>query len=214
MPSARIRLRRNRYRWWQNVVAGAPAGYRVWERYNDYMQKEPVHERDRMMTAMLAPLGLEKGKPFAPAEREKKLIADGAFMSMNISYTKRCPDWSYCKDAKWAYVILLVPKQETLNYSQLDERTDYFYEAVTMVPGRSADDPSRSAQLLLCLNWPTAMCYQRSEDRVSTEVDQPLRDLVRRKQLRDLPQLKSLVVFSTRTDAHHGACQEVRLKIV
>ena len=58
-----------------------------------------MHERDRMMTATLAPLGLEKGKPFAPAEREKRLIADSAFMSMNISYDKRFPDWSYRKDA-------------------------------------------------------------------------------------------------------------------
>jgi hypothetical protein len=67
-----------------------PRGIAYWERYNEYMQQEPVHERDRMMTAMLAPLGLEKGKPFAPADREKKLLADGALigelMSMNISY--------------------------------------------------------------------------------------------------------------------------------
>jgi hypothetical protein len=39
---------------------------------------------------MLAPLGLEKGKPFKPAEREAKLLTDGAvigeLMSMNISF--------------------------------------------------------------------------------------------------------------------------------
>ena len=32
-----------------------PRGIEYWERYNEYMQQEPVHERDRMMTAMLAP---------------------------------------------------------------------------------------------------------------------------------------------------------------
>ena len=115
-----------------------PRGIAYWERYNEYMQQEPVHERDRMMTAMLAPLGLEKGKPFAPAAREKRLLTDGALigelMSMNISYSKRFPDSYYRKDAKWAYVVLLDPKQETPNYTQLDERTDYFYEAVTMAP--------------------------------------------------------------------------------
>ena len=68
---------------------------------------------------MLSPLGLEKGKPFAPAEREKKLLADGALigelMSMNISYAKRFPNSYYRDDAKWAYVVLLDPKQETPN---------------------------------------------------------------------------------------------------
>ena len=122
-----------------------PRGIAYWERYNEYMQQEPVHERDRMMTAMLAPLGLEKGKPFAPAEREKKLLADGALigelMSMNISYAKRFRDSYYRKDAKWAYVVLVDPKQETPNYSQLDERTDYFYEAVTMAPGMVSTTP-------------------------------------------------------------------------
>jgi hypothetical protein len=81
------------------VVVGAPEGIAYWARYNEYMQKEPVPERDRMMTATLAPLGLEKGKPFAPAEREKKLIADSALMAMNISYDKRFPDSYYRKDA-------------------------------------------------------------------------------------------------------------------
>jgi hypothetical protein len=122
-----------------------PRGIAYWERYNEYMQQEPVHERDRMMTAMLAPLGLEEGRPFAPAEREKKLLADGALigelMSMNISNPKRFPDSYYRNDAKWAYVVLREPKQETPNYTQLDERTDYFYEAVTMAPGMVSTTP-------------------------------------------------------------------------
>ena len=59
---------------------------------------------------------------------------------MNISYAKRFPDSYYRKDAKWAYVVLLDPKQETPNYSQLDERTDYFYEAVTS-PGMVSTTP-------------------------------------------------------------------------
>ncbi|MGE8064796.1 DUF1254 domain-containing protein [Pseudomonas sp. NPDC089569] len=122
-----------------------PRGLAYWERFNEYMQQEPVDERDRMMTAMLAPLGLEKGKPFQPGEREKKLLIDGALMgelmSMNISYAKRFPDSYYRQDAKWAYVIMFDPGQETLNYSQLDERTDYFYEAVTAASGMVSKTP-------------------------------------------------------------------------
>src|SRR5262249_16663865 len=53
-----------------------PRGIAYWERFNECMQQEPVDPRDRMMTAMLAPLGLEKGKPFKPGDREKKLLID------------------------------------------------------------------------------------------------------------------------------------------
>src|SRR5262245_26161937 len=39
-----------------------PRGLDYWKRFDEYMQQEPVEERDRMITAMLAPLGIEKGK--------------------------------------------------------------------------------------------------------------------------------------------------------
>lgn len=122
-----------------------PRGLAYWQRYNEYMQQEPIEPRDRMMTAMLAPLGLEKGKPFNPGEREKKLLVDGALMgelmSMNISYAKRFPDSYYRPDSKWAYVIMFDPSQETPNYTQLDERTDYFYEAVTAASSMVSKTP-------------------------------------------------------------------------
>ena len=109
------------------------------------MQQEPVDERDRMMTAMLAPLGLEKGKPFKPGERERKILTDGAvageLMAMNISFAKRLPNSYYRDDAKWSYVILFDPSQESKNFTELDERADYFYEAVTAASGMVSQTP-------------------------------------------------------------------------
>jgi len=74
-----------------------------------------------MMTAMLAPLGLEKGKKFQPDARQAKLLTEGALigelMSMNISYAKRFENSYYRPDTKWAYVIMFDPEQETPNYS-------------------------------------------------------------------------------------------------
>ena len=55
---------------------------------------------------MLAPFGIEKDKPFAPGERETKILTDGALMgelmSMNISFAKRFPNSYYRDDAKRA----------------------------------------------------------------------------------------------------------------
>ena len=98
-----------------------------------------------MMMAMLAPLGIGKGKPFAPGERETKILSDGALMgelmSMNISFAKRFPNSYYRDDAKSAYVIMFDPNQERPNYTELDERTDYFYEAVTAAGGMVSTTP-------------------------------------------------------------------------
>lgn len=116
-----------------------PRGMKYWESLDEIMQQEPIEERDRMITAMLAPLGLEKGKKFSPSERNARLLTEGALMgelmSMNISYAKRFPNSYYRPDSKWAYVIMFDPGQEQPNYSELDERCDYFYEAVTSSSG-------------------------------------------------------------------------------
>jgi hypothetical protein len=116
-----------------------------WKSLDQVMQQEPVEERDRMTTAMLAPLGLEKGVDFKPDDRATKLLTEaaliGELMSMNISYAKRFANSYYRPDTKWAYVIMFDPTQETPNYSQLDERADYFYEAVTSSKGMVSTTP-------------------------------------------------------------------------
>jgi hypothetical protein len=62
-------------------------------------------------------------------------------MAMNISFAKRFEDSYYRPDSKWAYVIMLDPSQERPNYSELDERADYFYEAVTTSSGMVSKTP-------------------------------------------------------------------------
>jgi len=44
--------------------ATSPRGMAYWESLHAIIEREPVHERDRLFMAMLKPLGLEKGKPF------------------------------------------------------------------------------------------------------------------------------------------------------
>jgi hypothetical protein len=80
-----------------------------------------------------------------PNERQTKLLTEGALigelMSMNISYAKRFSNSYYRPDTKWAYVVMLDPSQEREHYSELDERADYFYEAVTMSKGMVSSTP-------------------------------------------------------------------------
>lgn len=122
-----------------------PRGLAYWERLADILNREPVAERDRFFMAMLAPLGIEKGKPFKPDARQKKILEEATFvgesMAMAISFDKRIEGSRYRPDANWQYVIMFDPSQEAQNYSQLDERTDYFYEAVTTTKGMVSKTP-------------------------------------------------------------------------
>lgn len=122
-----------------------PRGLAYWERLANIINREPVAERDRFFMAMLKPLGIEKGKPFAPDARQAKLLEEATFvgesMAMAISFDKRIEGSRYRSDANWQYVIMFDPSQEAEFYSQLDERTDYFYEAVTTTNGMVSKTP-------------------------------------------------------------------------
>lgn len=116
-----------------------PRGLAYWERLADILQREPVMERDRVMMGMLVPLGIQKDKPFAPDERQKKILKEGArvgelFAQAN-AFNSRTPGSQYRPDAHWRYVILFDPSQEKKYYTEVDERADYFYEAVTTSKG-------------------------------------------------------------------------------
>jgi hypothetical protein len=95
--------------------------------------------------AMLVPLGIEKGNPFQPDARQKKILEEATFvgeaMAMAISFDKRIEGSRYGPDSNWQYVIMFDPSQEAKYYSQLDERTDYFYEAVTTTKGMVSKTP-------------------------------------------------------------------------
>ncbi|NEI73154.1 DUF1214 domain-containing protein [Rhizobium lusitanum] len=122
-----------------------PRGLEYWQQLADIIEKEPVEERDRFFLAMLRPLGIEKGKPFKPDERQKKILLDagqlGEAMAKANSFDKRFPGSRYREDAHWDYVLMLDPAQDLPGYSQLDERAAYFYEGVATSKGMVSQTP-------------------------------------------------------------------------
>lgn len=116
-----------------------PAGYAYWEQLADIINKETVEPRDRFFYAMLKPLGIEKGKPFQPDERQKKILTEAADvgfrMAQALSMAPRLANANAYPGTNWEWVLTLNPNQEAANYSQLDERTDYTFEAITIAEG-------------------------------------------------------------------------------
>lgn len=118
-----------------------PQGMEFWSRLSNFINNNPVQERDRFFMAMLKPLGIEKGKAFAPDARQRAILEEAAktgdAMARTMLYDaeKRLAGASAFPGTHWNWVVLVSPTQETDNYSQLDERLHYTYGAIYTSPG-------------------------------------------------------------------------------
>ncbi len=126
--------------------ANAPRGFAYWEKLSRWVNEEPVQERDRIMMGMLKSLGIEKGKPFKPDARIKKLLTEatlvGEAMAKVNDYEKRdMPQATYAQGSQWIFELCLDPSQETTHYTQLDERASWFYEATATSAGMVSKTP-------------------------------------------------------------------------
>ncbi|MCP4983335.1 MAG: DUF1254 domain-containing protein [Gammaproteobacteria bacterium] len=57
---------------------------------NDFLQNNPIRQQDKVMVSLLRSLGIEKGKPFNPDQRQKKAMQEGldlAFASMQAYFS-------------------------------------------------------------------------------------------------------------------------------
>ena len=122
-----------------------PDGIEYWKRLSDVINNNPVHERDRFFIAMLKPLGIEKGKPFAPDARQKTILEEGArvgrAMAAANSFDARLPGANWYPGTNWMASVLLDPGQESEHYSQLDERLHWFFIATYMNPHMAQTKP-------------------------------------------------------------------------
>ena len=121
----------------RTMSAAQPRGMAFWERLADIINREPVAERDRFFTAMLQPLGIEKGKPFNPTDDQKKILTDAVFvgeaMAKAIDFKKspRLQGAHYVDGSGWDIDTTSPPDQRHEHSEALDGRASWFYEAVT-----------------------------------------------------------------------------------
>ena len=122
-----------------------PRGMAYWERLADIINNEVVQEHDRVMMAMLKPLGIEKGKPFNPDERQKKILTEAALvgeaMAKANTYEKRFKDVLYRPETHWKYVMVWHWTHETEYYHQIDEMAAYTYEAISTNKAMATQKP-------------------------------------------------------------------------
>jgi hypothetical protein len=117
-----------------------PRGLAFWEGLSNIINQEPVIERDRLMMGMLQPLGIEKGKPFNPDDRQKQILIDaaqtGEIMARTIAFEKRFKGVTVWPGKKWEISLFLKEtNQEAPHHTEFDERASWFFEAVGVSVG-------------------------------------------------------------------------------
>jgi hypothetical protein len=82
-----------------------PAGYQFWEMLNKVVQEEPTDTVDPTTLGMWASIGIQKGKPFAPDARMKKILTEAAAVgdatARAVSYRMRSRAGYYFENSNW-----------------------------------------------------------------------------------------------------------------
>jgi len=119
-----------------------PEGFGYWEGMSRMINSEPVGERDRLIYATLQPLGIEKGKPFNPDARQRKVLEKaavmGELMAKTTGFITRLESAEYVKGSMWDYPLVVGPTQRGENYDLLDERAAWTYEALGISRGMTS----------------------------------------------------------------------------
>jgi len=82
-----------------------PSNYQFWEMLNHVVQEEPTDTVDPTTLGLWASIGIQKGKPFAPDARMKKILTEAAAVgdatARTIAYRMRDRAGYYFKNSNW-----------------------------------------------------------------------------------------------------------------
>ncbi len=133
-------------------IQAQPHGMAFWENMNAIIQREVMEERDVFFWAMLKNLGIEKGKPFEPNEKEKAMLIEaerfGYLMAVNNTFKKRFDGSNYYGDRNWFVALVNDPMQKQENHGELDERASWFHEAIGSTYAMKLDGPGPGSTYL------------------------------------------------------------------
>jgi len=115
--------------------AHSPRSMDYWKTLHASINRNPVREVDRYFLGMLKKLGIEKGKPFNPDARQKKILMDallvGEAMVKANDFSKRLEKAHYRDGSQWDFATTANWNQRTEFYQEIDGAAAWLYEAVT-----------------------------------------------------------------------------------
>ncbi len=112
-----------------------PHGMAYWDLLHRVLEREVVEERDRLMLSLLDSLGLRKGEPFAPNERQRRILKEAAVvgeaMAKANTFDKRFTNLQGYSGTNWDQLLVVSPDDRDEHFDQLFRRASFTYEAVT-----------------------------------------------------------------------------------
>jgi hypothetical protein len=116
-----------------------PGDYSFWELLNQVIQEEPSEGSDPTTLGLFASIGIEKGKPFAPDERMKKILTDaaniGAATGRALAFKMREKDAYFYPNSQWRLPFFGGYKFESSpGVANLDGAAFFYFFATGVTP--------------------------------------------------------------------------------
>ena len=128
----------------------APADYRFWELLNYVVQNEPANSIDPITLGFFASIGIEKGKPFAPDARMKKILTEAAEVgdatARTLTYQSRIPEAFYYPNSTWRQWLGGYKFESQPGVAYLDAAAFFYFYATGVTPAMEAKMVGQGSQ--------------------------------------------------------------------
>lgn len=129
----------------------APADYSYWGLLNQVVQEEPSESLDQIRLGFFQSIGIEKGKPFAPDERMKKILIEAAAVgdgtARAIAFHTREKEAYIYPNSAWQNPFLGGYKFQTQpDVLNLDAYVYFYFMATGVTPAMEAKMVGRGSQ--------------------------------------------------------------------
>jgi hypothetical protein len=128
-----------------------PGDYQFWNLLNEVIQEEPSDGSDPTTLGLFASIGIEKGKPFNPDPRMKKILEDaakiGAVTARSIAYRMRDRNGYFYPDSTWRLPFFGGYKFEVSpGVANLDGAVFFYYLATGVTPAMAEKMVGKGSQ--------------------------------------------------------------------
>jgi len=128
----------------------APADYTFWNYLNVVVQNENVESMDPVTLGFFASIGIEKGKPFAPDDRMKKILTEAAFVgdatARTLTYQSRIPEAFYYPNSTWRQWLGGYKFESQPGVRYLDASAFFYFYATGVTPAMEAKMVGQGSQ--------------------------------------------------------------------
>lgn len=129
----------------------APADYKFWEYLNQVVQNEPSESLDPVSLGFYAAIGIEKGKPFAPDARMKKILTEAAIVgdatARATTFRNRQKEGYFYENSAWCSPFFASYKFESQpGVRNLDAFAFFYFYATGVTPAMEAKMVGQGSQ--------------------------------------------------------------------